>query len=73
MRSTSRRSSICSSRQWLARSTTASGSMKSGGAAGRDVVDDAAHLAAEVGLDRHDVAAVAQGDERLLGGEPAGR
>ena len=55
---------------WFARSTTASGSMKSGGAAGRDVVDDAAHLAAEVGLDRHDVAAVAQGDDRLLGGEP---
>ena len=37
------------------------------GAAGGDVVDDAADLAAEVGLDRHDVAAVAQGDDRLPG------
>ena len=38
-----------------------------GGAAGRHVVDDAGDLAAHVGLDRDDVTAVAQGDDRLLG------
>ncbi len=37
-----------------------------GGAAGGDVVDDALHLAAHLGLDGDDVAAVAQGDYRLL-------
>src|SRR3972149_7829511 len=40
-----------------------------GSAALGDVVDDAAHLAAKVGLDWHHVAAVAQGDDGLLGGE----
>ncbi len=35
-------------------------------------MDDAADLAAEVGLDRDDIAAVAQGDDGLLGGEAAG-
>ncbi len=35
-------------------------------AAGRDIVHDAAHLAAKVGFDRNDVATIAQGNQRLL-------
>ncbi len=42
-------------------------------AARGDVMDNAAHLAAEIGLDGDNVPAVAQGDDRLLGREPAGR
>ena len=39
-------------------------------AAGGDIVDDAAHFTAEVGLDWDDVAA---GHDRLLGSEPSRR
>ena len=50
------------------------GLQEDGGAGGGDVVDDAGELGAHLRLDGDDVAAVAEGDDRLLeGGAVGGR
>ena len=56
----------CASRQALPSSTATSGSMNSVCAAAGRVVDDALDPGPGLGLDRHDVAAVAERDDRLL-------